>query len=188
MSGKNSAHVLDSGSTCHLKEPRSRSKTPVPIEIKALSLQSVSPITVTYNGGLNPELWDVQACLSSVVPQAQDTMTIRHDYNNGGTFDSSLPVAPRLIFVRQNDAAVREINPAPPINFQATGGRWVHNPDPSLQVIRVPPGTITDGNCDGILDPPLPQPAYQQSRGSARELPDLLREPHSLRFPLSRSG
>src|SRR2546427_58918 len=30
------------------------------IEIVSLSLVSSSPITVTYNGGLNPELWDVR--------------------------------------------------------------------------------------------------------------------------------
>ena len=35
----------------------------IPIEIVALSLQSAQPITVTYSG-VNPELWDVQVCLS----------------------------------------------------------------------------------------------------------------------------
>ena len=85
-------------------------------------------------------------------------MTIRKEHNNGGTFDSTLPVTPKLIFVRQNDGAVRPLDPAPQIDFQATDGRWVHNPDPLLQVVRVPPGGILDGNCDGIPDPLPAQP------------------------------
>ncbi len=127
----------------------------IPIEIVALSLQSAQPITVTYNGGMDPELWDVQVCLSDS-GQQQGSMTIRKTHANGGNFDSTLPETPKLIFVREVDSEVRVIDPTPQIDFQATDGRWVHNPDPLLQVVRVPPGGIVDGNCDGIPDPPLP--------------------------------
>ncbi|MFQ5599222.1 MAG: hypothetical protein ACE5G2_01570, partial [Candidatus Krumholzibacteriia bacterium] len=65
----------------------------VPIEIVELSLRSTEPITVTYNGGMNPELWDVDVHLSQL-PQPQGTMTITKNHPNGGFFSSDLPVLP----------------------------------------------------------------------------------------------
>lgn len=132
------------------------SQDTIPIEIVALSLQSASPITVTYNGGQNPELWDVQVCLSTNAPQPLGTMTIHHTCQNGGTFDSTLPVVAKLVFVRQQDLAVRTIDPAPQLVLQNVGGRWVHNPDASLLLDRPGPGLVTDGNCDLAPDGQLP--------------------------------
>jgi len=80
----------------------------------ALSLVSSQPITVTYNGDLNPELWDVDICLSSVLPQQQGNMTINHTYPEGGTFTAVLPVMPRLIFTRQSDAQIRVLHAVKP--------------------------------------------------------------------------
>ena len=136
--------------------PGPGSQDTVPIEIVALNLVSVQPITVTYTGGMNPELWDVRACLSAVNSQPQGMMTIHQNHPNGGTFDSQLPVLPRLVFVRQSDMAMRTADPVPPILLAGTNARWVYNPNPALQVVRVMPGAITDGNCDGAPDPPLP--------------------------------
>ncbi len=135
--------------------PEVGSVAEVPIEIKALSLVSAQPITVTFNGGQNPQLWDLNVCLSSQVSQQQGTMTLRKTCDQGGTFDSQLPVTPKLVFIRQSDFAVRVLDPAPPIFLRAQSSRWVHDPAPSLNVISIPPGIVTDGNCDGIPDPPL---------------------------------
>lgn len=134
---------------------------PIPIEIKALDLVSSSPITVTFNGGQNPELWDVRVCLSDL-PQPQGTMTINHTHSNGGTFDSSLPVQPKFIFT--------PVVPGPPPVVLDTGveglppdvllvngsGCWVHVPNSGFGITVVPAGQQVDGNCNGILDPPLP--------------------------------
>ncbi len=137
--------------------PEVGSEATVPIEIVALSLQSVQPITVTYNGGQNPELWDVQVCLSDDIPQQPGTMTIRQTCPEGGTFDSVLPVQPRLIFVRQSVLAIRELDDALlALSFETNQGRWVYNPDPGLAIIGVTPGTVTDGDCNGAADAPLP--------------------------------
>jgi len=136
--------------------PSPGSHDTIEIEIVALNLVSASPITITYDGGQYPELWDVTVCLSNIEPQTLGTMTIRHDYPEGGTFDSVLPVQPQLIFVRESDLAVRILDPAPQLIFQATDARWVHDPEPSLGVIRVGPGAVTDGDCDAAPDPPLP--------------------------------
>src|SRR5262245_1935865 len=75
----------------------------VPIEILALSLVSSTPITVTYNGGQTPEQWSVGLCLSSAGAQTQGTMTIKASScacGEGGTFSSTLPVLPKLVFTR----------------------------------------------------------------------------------------
>jgi hypothetical protein len=71
----------------------------VDIEIVALSLRSVNPITVTYNGGMDPELWDVDVDLS-VTPQSAGSLTVTRTHENGGVFDSVLPVIPRFTFTR----------------------------------------------------------------------------------------
>ncbi len=75
----------------------------VPIEIVALSLTSVSPITVTYNGGQTPEQWSVHVSLSNTTRQTRGTMQITQNgcsCAEGGTFTSSLPVLPRFLFTR----------------------------------------------------------------------------------------
>jgi len=74
----------------------------IAIEIVALSLTSTVPITVTFNGGQDPEEWDVQVDLSTE-PQSTGSMTIRHGCTAGGDFDSSLPVLPRLTFSKVAD-------------------------------------------------------------------------------------
>jgi hypothetical protein len=82
----------------------------IDIEIVALSLRSTDPITVTYNGGLNPELWDMYVCLSTSQPQITGNMLVRKTHSNGGTFDSDLPVIPKFVFVRQSDAQERTLD------------------------------------------------------------------------------
>ena len=60
---------------CRSADPFDRCELPspnpvtVPIEICALNLVSCAPVTVTFNGGQNPEEWDVRVELSSNVPQ-----------------------------------------------------------------------------------------------------------------------
>jgi hypothetical protein len=80
----------------------------IDIEIVALSLRSTNPITVTYNGGLDPELWDMYVGLSA--SQLNGNALIRKTHADGGTFDSDLPVVPVFVFVRQSDAAERTLD------------------------------------------------------------------------------
>jgi len=68
------------------------------LTMKGLSLDSINPISVTYNGGANPENWDVHVSLSDL-KASTGSMTI----NAGGTFDSSLKVWPKFTFTRQSD-------------------------------------------------------------------------------------
>ena len=115
----------------------------VDIEIVELNLTSIDPITVTHNGGQDPELWDVDIELSSSFPQQPGTMTITHQDPRGGVFDSFLPVIPVLTFTRQIDGAVRVLDPgpaiAPALSFQAQDVPWVH--------VDPPPGSCTSNFC-----------------------------------------
>ena len=94
----------------------------VPIELVALSLVSVNPITVTYNGGMNPEQWIVQMTVPG--PQPMGSMTIsRIGSSDGGTFTSQLPVRPQLIFTRVNPPVTLQVY----LDFQdvlIAGGTW----------------------------------------------------------------
>jgi hypothetical protein len=112
----------------------------VPIEIVALSLVSTAPITVTYNGGLNPEQWDVEVDLSQN-PQPQGQMTITRTHSNGGTFDTQLPVLPRFTFTHLTETRVLDfgLEFLPPVQLEGTGDPWEDKPQA--------PGSCTSNWC-----------------------------------------
>ena len=74
----------------------------IDVTVFALSLQNADPVTVTYNGGQDPETWDVVVDLSPegqpVAPQSTLTATKKHC--NGGTYTSTLFVQPRFTFTK----------------------------------------------------------------------------------------
>lgn len=122
--------------------PTSPSTDVIQIEIVELSLVSSAPIVVTYNGGMNPELWDVETQLSQS-PQPQGSMTINRTHSNGGNFDTNLPVLPRFTFTRQSDSQIRildfGIEAIPPVILNGAGAPWSDwNP---------PPGSCTSNWC-----------------------------------------
>jgi len=126
----------------------------VPIQIVALDLVSVQPVLVT---GINPpELWDVRVTLSGVAPQGVGNMMINRTSPNGGTFDSVLPVQPKLTFTRPIPFAQQILDPAPPDAFQSLGSPWVipFGPggfDPGAAGIdALPPAVQVDADGDGI--------------------------------------
>jgi len=83
------------------------SQVTIDVQLVELSLQSVEPIIVTYNGGNDPEMWDV------FVTHEPDSlspgqMTVKRNARDGGVFDAQIPVIPRLQFFRTGDSAMRE--------------------------------------------------------------------------------
>jgi hypothetical protein len=74
----------------------------IDIELVELSLRSVAPITVTYNGGMDPELWEVEVDLSAISPHS-GTLNATKTHCNGGTYMSNLPVQPRFTFTKVDD-------------------------------------------------------------------------------------
>jgi len=113
----------------------------IDIEIVALELKSVAPITVTYDGQ-NPEDWDVTVSVpEGDTEQGTGSMTIRHEDADGGTFDIELPVRPLLTFTRvapPGNRAVRFPFSSTYIQFEANSVPWCHTANP----LAVPPGQV----------------------------------------------
>ena len=130
----------------------------VEVAVRALNLAAPAPITVTY-GGMNPEFWEVRACLSDV-PQPLGSMTIVRGCADGGTYQAAWPVLPKFIFTRVADQETRILDYGawgwPALSFTIDHGQWVYEPDPAFQVTTAAPGIRVDGNCDGEWDDPLP--------------------------------
>ena len=135
----------------------------VDIQIVALNLVSVEPITVTFSDGQESEEWDVQVCLSSF-PQPMGTMTITLDEEDCGTLDSTIPVLPKFTFIRRSTGAEQFVDCGErgqicdALLLEGIGNDWVlidgpggFNPaDHSL--IGPKPGIQFDSNCDGEFD------------------------------------
>ena len=124
----------------------------IPIEIVALSLVSTEPITVTFNGGQNPELWDVAVALSDIssITDLDPEFTITKTHANGGTFDVVLFVQPKFTFTRvENPSEVQifdtGLNGIPPVQLQAGNVPFVHSVNPDLHLISPSDGTFVPG-------------------------------------------
>ncbi len=132
-----------------------------PIEIVALSLASMQPITVTYDWGQLPELWDVAVCLSDS-PQPQGAMVIRRGLcsGEGGTYTATLPVLPKLVFSRRPpyDPCTKTLDfgalGRPPIVFNTSEGHWTPDAPAALALVEEHSGGVgVDANCNGTIDP-----------------------------------
>ena len=119
----------------------------IDIEIVALELKSVAPITITYNGGQDPEDWDVTVSVpEGDANQETGSMTIRHEDADGGTFDiDALPVRPLLTFIQVTGGSgvMGPLYwPDPPTSsyfvFAVSDEDWCHTANP----LATPPGQV----------------------------------------------
>lgn len=142
------------------------SEDTIPIEIVALSLTSVAPITVTYPTQPD-ELWQVDVCLAPNQPQG--SMTIRHECPLGGTYDASLQVLPEFTFTRINpaDGTMMTWIPPDPVVLDSNGG-WTHL-DMVGNLLFLPAGTLVDTDCDST-----PDTAYGSTVGPDGFFPGML--------------
>jgi hypothetical protein len=131
----------------------------VEIEIIALSLVSTAPITVTYNGGLDPEFWNVHVGLSAIPPPFVGWLSATKTHQNGGTFDSGLYVQPLFRFTKVGDPGeVRILDTGVEgyewLELYSSGVPFVHSVFPGLNVFR-DPGTKWVSGIDQVdpLDP-----------------------------------
>lgn len=92
----------------------------VPIEIVSLHLQSLQPIVVTYNGGQNPEMWDVEIEVAPSANQEPGAMTLTRTGSNQGTFTLNLPVASQMTF-RRSDGPPLQVGPVDRLDHFYTG-------------------------------------------------------------------
>lgn len=147
--GNTSVRVLRVTDPFEPSDPPSPYPTQVDIELVALSLQSVNPITV--NVGTSPTHWDVHLDLGGTQPTGEMLVTKTHA--NGGVFDMSLPVQPVYTFTNvDNPGDVRVLPAADPIVIEYLDAPWVHVVDPSLGVY-VPPGATFVPGVEEIVVP-----------------------------------
>ena len=142
----------------------------VEAEIVALNLESAEPITITSDYGRDSELWDVRVCLSAQ-PQSRGSITIHREHEDGGTFDSSIPVLPKFIFTRQSDGYQVPLDCGEPnkacdvLQLEGTGNGWalIGGPggfDPEDHgIVRASPGIPFDRDCDGHSDDETADPS-----------------------------
>ncbi|UCC29690.1 MAG: hypothetical protein JSU86_15980, partial [Phycisphaerales bacterium] len=78
----------------------STTEVPVDAEIMELSLGSVKPITVTYNGGQDPEQWEVTVDLSPNGTPPLGEVRAKKIHCNGGIYTSILHAYPRFTFTK----------------------------------------------------------------------------------------
>jgi hypothetical protein len=122
----------------------------IDVEIVQLELVSTAPITVTYEGGMYTEPWDLRVQVLNGYPvQDAGTMTIRHEVADGGTFDIELPVLPEFIFTKVDPPYTQgSYVPALPMQYQASEEPWCHTANPldvpSGQVVIEKPGLTTN--------------------------------------------
>ncbi len=103
----------------------------VPIEIVALSLTSINPITVTYNGGQNPEFWKIEMRPGTFTPM-QGIMSVTKLHINGGVFTAQFQVRPLFVFTRISDNAVRMLDGMIINDYVCSPTPWVHDPQPNV--------------------------------------------------------
>ena len=126
----------------------------VDIEIVALSLRSISPITVTFNGGQNPESWDVAVDLSPGGLQGgtpASSLSATKTHCNGGTYTSILYVQPRFTFTDVSAPATQQVLDtgtegldAIPL-VQSTGAPWVADLEAGVGAMGDPCTTFHSG-------------------------------------------
>jgi hypothetical protein len=132
----------------------------VAIELVALSLISTSPITVTYDGGQNPEEWQVDICLSSIGYPPSGFMYINRHCDSGGSFtvDFSDPIFLKATFTRVSPPAgpILVYDPYRTGSRSIDGGRWSTYVPPPFSVYTVPDWVEVDTDCDGSPDYSIP--------------------------------
>lgn len=132
----------------------------VPIELVALNLVSVNPITVSYNGGTFFEPWYVGITTTTTAPEGSMNVTKTHP--NGGVFDTQLLVQPVFTFMRANNPHdIRVLDTGflglPPVQFQSFGAQWVHQAFPGLGLIAPSNGQFVPGVAETMPGNPASQ-------------------------------
>ncbi|MCH7886138.1 MAG: IPTL-CTERM sorting domain-containing protein [Planctomycetes bacterium] len=133
----------------------------IDIEIIALSLVSVNPITVTFNGGQDPETWNVKVCLSDTEAQELGTMTITKTHTDGGVFDSLIPLRMKIEFTEVGGPGSGSLNTTNDFgggfDLVATGSSWALLGGTTHNLTKASFGLVDfdgpinfDGDCDGV--------------------------------------
>jgi hypothetical protein len=138
---------------------------PIPVEIVALSLQSVAPVTigtsffdvfVTIDAG---GMWLVDPA-PQPLPPSPGTLTVTSHAGDGGTFDSFFDVFADITFTEVGNPGNTFHQQAPQVHITSTGSTWSHSlaTDPTMGGFA--PGPITHSGPHPQTNPavgPFPQ-------------------------------
>jgi hypothetical protein len=126
------------------------------LEVKSLRLVG----SVTVNG---TTIYDLRVCLSDFQLGNRGSMTLTLTAPDGGTFNSTFPIQPKLTFTNRSnpsDVVVLDCGATPGncpnANLSATNVCWVVNNGPNHfdplahGVTLIQPGIVADGTCDGV--------------------------------------
>ncbi|MFQ6007866.1 MAG: dockerin type I repeat-containing protein [Candidatus Zixiibacteriota bacterium] len=144
----------------------------VPIQLIALSLRSTEPITVTYNGGQDPELWGVEVCLSTAGWPPLGSMVITRECDSGGSFTAAFyEVLLKATFTRIDPPGELVLDP-----YRVDGirtipdGRWATYVPIPFSVYTVVDWVEVDTDCDG-------SPEYSIAPDTSSFYPGITLEP-----------
>lgn len=120
----------------------------VPIEIVEMDLRSHGGPIVTYFGGMDPEVWDIELRLS-VVPAPPGNLIAAKTHVNGGVFDAALYLQPCFYFFREDDGMMLTLDTGlqgwPPWILTLVDAPWVHMVDPDLDIVAPSYGFFVPG-------------------------------------------
>jgi hypothetical protein len=132
------------------------------LEVKALTLVGIEPLTITWDFGNYTDQWDVLVTLSSR-PQPVGSMTLTGNGcpEEGGSFSAVLPFLPRIAFVRRPPDPPCTISYDfgvsffPPVVLAIPDGHWATTATPSLIETSLQDIQF-DRNGDGAVAPDEP--------------------------------
>src|SRR5262245_41832726 len=78
------------------------------LSLLTIELQSVTPITITYNSGQNPESWDVRVSRQPSAPEG-GRITIEQTTAAGGTYEATVTTRIFVKFTRHSDGAIGQL-------------------------------------------------------------------------------
>lgn len=126
------------------------------LQIKALNLEGESDVVLT-----DGRRYKLRVCLSSFA-SGTGTITLTRANSDGGTFDSTLPVLPKLIFTPAAGGSPVVIDcgtgACAESDMSSDNTGWVNtggsgNFDPTAKgVTPIRAGIWVDGDCDGVKD------------------------------------
>ena len=96
----------------------------------ALELESVNPITITYNQGQNPESWTVRVSRQPN-PLEGGRITIKQTIPDGGTYEALVEARLMVTFTRRSDGAIRQL-PVGLVMGTNNNVPWSFSADPPL--------------------------------------------------------
>lgn len=121
---------------------------PVSVEIVQLDLVALSPITVTFNGGQNPEEWAVALTLTPG-PQPVGTLNAVLEQLNGGNYTSNFSVNARFVFTKIGGGPSLTLDQGQSVGMSISPSPWSVNVDPGLNLIAPNDGDFVAGVLNG---------------------------------------